>query len=41
MVVESRALGATGMRVPVIGMGTWTTFDDEAREYVARLAASR
>jgi aryl-alcohol dehydrogenase-like predicted oxidoreductase len=25
--VEERALGATGLRVPVVGVGTWRTFD--------------
>jgi aryl-alcohol dehydrogenase-like predicted oxidoreductase len=27
MSMESRALGATGLTVPVVGMGTWSTFD--------------
>ena len=27
MDVESRRLGATGVAVPVVGMGTWSTFD--------------
>jgi len=25
--VETRALGQSGLTVPVVGMGTWSTFD--------------
>jgi aryl-alcohol dehydrogenase-like predicted oxidoreductase len=35
--VETRAFGSTGLHVPVIGLGTWSTFDVEPeREAVAR-----
>jgi aryl-alcohol dehydrogenase-like predicted oxidoreductase len=34
--MEERAFGATGMRVPVIGMGTWKTFDVRGRQVAAR-----
>jgi aryl-alcohol dehydrogenase-like predicted oxidoreductase len=34
--MEQRAFGATGIQVPVIGMGTWKTFDVQGREADAR-----
>ena len=34
--MEQRAFGATGLRVPVIGMGTWKTFDVRGKEVEAR-----
>jgi aryl-alcohol dehydrogenase-like predicted oxidoreductase len=34
--MEQRAFGATGLRVPVIGMGTWKTFDVRGKEVDAR-----
>ena len=34
--VEERPLGHTGMSVPVVGMGTWKTFDVEGAERNAR-----
>jgi aryl-alcohol dehydrogenase-like predicted oxidoreductase len=37
--VERRALGATGIDVPVVGMGTWRTFDVHGREAEARCRA--
>jgi aryl-alcohol dehydrogenase-like predicted oxidoreductase len=35
MEMETRTLGATGLRVPVIGMGTWQTFDARTPSDVA------
>ena len=34
--MEQRAFGATGVQVPVVGMGTWKTFDVQGREADAR-----
>jgi aryl-alcohol dehydrogenase-like predicted oxidoreductase len=34
--MEQRAFGATGMQVPVVGMGTWKTFDVQGRDADAR-----
>jgi aryl-alcohol dehydrogenase-like predicted oxidoreductase len=42
-VVETRQLGRSGLTVPVVGMGTWRTFDGrgEAAEANARVAVDR
>src|SRR4051812_7095130 len=34
--MEQRAFGATGLDVPVVGMGTWKTFDVRGKEADAR-----
>ena len=34
--MEHRAFGSTGLHVPVVGMGTWKTFDVHGREAEAR-----
>jgi aryl-alcohol dehydrogenase-like predicted oxidoreductase len=34
--MERRTLGATGIDVPVVGMGTWKTFDVSASDEIAR-----
>ena len=41
--METRALGSTGLTVPVVGMGTWATFDvkGEAGEANARRVVDR
>jgi aryl-alcohol dehydrogenase-like predicted oxidoreductase len=36
--IERRSLGATGIVVPVVGMGTWKTFDVSGPDDVARSA---
>lgn len=38
--MESRAFGLTGLTVPVIGLGTWRTFDVQGREAAARRAVT-
>ena len=35
--MEHRAFGETGLRVPVVGMGTWQTFDVRGKAEEARL----
>lgn len=37
--MERRVLGATGLEVPVVGMGTWRTFDVRGGEAEARCRA--
>jgi aryl-alcohol dehydrogenase-like predicted oxidoreductase len=37
--MERRALGASGLEVPVVGMGTWRTFDVRADAEIARCRA--
>ena len=37
--MERRALGTSGLEVPVVGMGTWRTFDVRGEEEVARCRA--
>jgi aryl-alcohol dehydrogenase-like predicted oxidoreductase len=38
--MEHRAFGRTGLRVPVIGMGTWQTYDVRGTEAAARQAVT-
>jgi len=37
--MERRALGTSGLEVPVVGMGTWRTFDVRGEDAVARCRA--
>ena len=37
--MERRALGASGFEVPVVGMGTWRTFDVKGADSIARCRA--
>jgi aryl-alcohol dehydrogenase-like predicted oxidoreductase len=37
--MERRALGTSGLEVPVVGMGTWRTFDVRGADAVARCRA--
>jgi hypothetical protein len=38
--MEQRALGRTGLTVPVVGMGTWQTFDVRGAQEPARRAVA-
>ena len=38
--MEHRAFGRTGLTVPVVGMGTWHTYDVRDAEAVARRAVT-
>ena len=37
--MERRALGTSGLEVPVVGMGTWRTFDVRGEDSIARCRA--
>ena len=37
--MERRVLGASGLEVPVVGMGTWRTFDVQGADAIARCRA--
>jgi aryl-alcohol dehydrogenase-like predicted oxidoreductase len=38
--IERRSFGGTGLKVPVIGMGTWNTYDVRGAEAAARQAVT-